>query len=157
MIIQRKKYLDMLISGEGNNLVKIVTGVRWCGKSFLLCKLFRNYLTEKSVDEQHIIELSWWPSQQKTPQSWNFAGIYWFTSSEWQKNDIHNSWRSSVGTGFCWGAFKSPAYAFCWCVCFWKQFKVSVKRCCYRIQRQRRRNPCISAFLFRVLFSSWRW
>lgn len=57
MIIQRKKYLDMLISGEGNNLVKIVTGVRRCGKSFLLFKLFRNYLTEKGVDEQHIIEL----------------------------------------------------------------------------------------------------
>ena len=58
MIIQRKKYLDMLISGEGNNLVKIVTGVRRCGKSFLLFILFRNYLTEKGVDEQHIIELS---------------------------------------------------------------------------------------------------
>ena len=58
MIIQRKKYLDMLISGEGNNIVKIVTGVRRCGKSFLLFKLFRNYLTEKGVDEQHIIELS---------------------------------------------------------------------------------------------------
>ena len=48
----------MLISGEGNNLVKIVTGVRRCGKSFLLFKLFRNYLIEKGVDEQHIIELS---------------------------------------------------------------------------------------------------
>lgn len=48
----------MLISGEENNLVKIVTGVRRCGKSFLLFKLFRNYLTEKGVDEQHIIELS---------------------------------------------------------------------------------------------------
>ena len=48
----------MLISGEGNNLVKIVTGVRRCGKSFLLFKLFRNYLTEKGVDEQHIIEFS---------------------------------------------------------------------------------------------------
>ena len=48
----------MLISGEGNNLVKIVTGVQRCGKSFLLFKLFRNYLTEKGVDEQHIIELS---------------------------------------------------------------------------------------------------
>ena len=55
---KKKKYLDMLISGEGNNLVKIVTGVRRCGKSFLLFKLFRNYLTEKGVDEQHIIELS---------------------------------------------------------------------------------------------------
>lgn len=58
MIIQRKKYLDMLISGERNNLVKIVTGVRRSGKSFLLFKLFHDYLIEKGVDENHIIELS---------------------------------------------------------------------------------------------------
>ena len=48
----------MLISGEGNNLVKIVTGIRRSGKSFLLFKLFHNYLIEKGVDENHIIELS---------------------------------------------------------------------------------------------------
>ncbi len=58
MIIQRTKYLDMLVSGIGNNLVKIVTGVRRCGKSFLLFKLFYNYLTESGVEENHIIELS---------------------------------------------------------------------------------------------------
>ena len=58
MIIQRTKYLDMLVSGIGNNLVKIVTGVRRCGKSFLLFKLFHNYLTESGVEENHIIELS---------------------------------------------------------------------------------------------------
>jgi len=48
----------MLISGEGNNLVKIITGIRRSGKSFLLFKLFHNYLIEKEVDEKHIIELS---------------------------------------------------------------------------------------------------
>lgn len=58
MIIQRKKYLDMLISGEGNGLVKIVTGMRRCGKSFLLFRLFHDYLIKKSVQENHIIELS---------------------------------------------------------------------------------------------------
>lgn len=58
MIIQRKKYLDMLISGEKNNLVKIVTGIRRSGKSFLLFKLFHSYLIEKGVDEKHIIALS---------------------------------------------------------------------------------------------------
>ena len=58
MIIQRTKYLDMLVSGIGNNLVKIVTGVRRCGKSFLLFKLFHNYLTESGVEENHIIEFS---------------------------------------------------------------------------------------------------
>ena len=44
MLIQRKKHLDMLISGEGNNLVKIITGIRRSGNSFLLFKLFHNYL-----------------------------------------------------------------------------------------------------------------
>ena len=58
MIIQRKKYLDMLISGEGNGLVKIVTGIRRCGKSFLLFRLFHDYLIKKGVKENHIIELS---------------------------------------------------------------------------------------------------
>ena len=48
----------MLVSGIGNNLVKIVTGVRRCGKSFLLFKLFHNYLTESGVEENHIIGLS---------------------------------------------------------------------------------------------------
>ena len=36
MIFERKKYLDELIAGRGNGLVKIITGVRRCGKSFLL-------------------------------------------------------------------------------------------------------------------------
>lgn len=58
MVIQRKKYLDMLISGEGNGLVKIVTGIRRCGKSFLLFRLFHDYLIKKGVQENHIIELS---------------------------------------------------------------------------------------------------
>ena len=48
----------MLISGEKNNLVKIVTGIRRSGKSFLLFKLFHSYLIEKGVDEKHIIALS---------------------------------------------------------------------------------------------------
>lgn len=58
MIIPRKKYLDMLIAGEGNGLVKIVTGGRRCGKSFLLFTLFHQYLIDKGVDKKHIIELS---------------------------------------------------------------------------------------------------
>ncbi len=53
MIIQRKKYLDSLISGQGNNLVKIVTGVRRCGKSFYLLQflisLKENFLVYSSI------------------------------------------------------------------------------------------------------------
>ena len=58
MIFQRKKYLDRLIAGQGNGLVKIVTGGRRCGKSFLLLNLFHSYLTSQGISEDHIIELS---------------------------------------------------------------------------------------------------
>ena len=55
---QRQKYLDKLVESQGNGLVKIVTGGRRCGKSFLLFDIFHRYLTEHDVDENHIVELS---------------------------------------------------------------------------------------------------
>ena len=58
MIFQRQQYLDALIAGIGNGLVKIVTGGRRCGKSFLLFTIFHNYLLEQGVNADHIIELS---------------------------------------------------------------------------------------------------
>ena len=58
MIIKRDKYLQMLIDSQGNGLVKIVTGGRRCGKSFLLFRIFHNYLMSQGVDESHITELS---------------------------------------------------------------------------------------------------
>lgn len=58
MIIERQEYLDRLIAGQGNGLVKIVTGGRRCGKSFLLFKLFHDYLESVGVDGEHLTELS---------------------------------------------------------------------------------------------------
>ena len=46
MIFERKKYLNELIAGRGNGLVKIITGVRRCGKSFLLFDIWHNWLLE---------------------------------------------------------------------------------------------------------------
>ena len=43
MIFERKKYLQELISSKGNGMIKVVTGIRRCGKSFLLFNLYRNY------------------------------------------------------------------------------------------------------------------
>ena len=57
MIIERKKYLDELIAGRGNGLVKIITGVRRCGKSFLLFDIWHNWLLEHGVTNSHIIEI----------------------------------------------------------------------------------------------------
>ncbi len=58
MRIQRDTYLNQLIAGQRNGLIKIVTGVRRCGKSYLLFTLFHDYLTGQGVAEDHIIEVS---------------------------------------------------------------------------------------------------
>ncbi len=58
MEIKRDVYLDRLIRREKNGLIKVVTGVRRCGKSYLLFNLFHNYLLGKGVQENHIIEIA---------------------------------------------------------------------------------------------------
>ena len=58
MEIKRDVYLNKLKRKENNGLIKVITGVRRCGKSFLLFNLFHNYLTQKGVDEDHIIEIA---------------------------------------------------------------------------------------------------
>ena len=58
MEIQREIYLDRLIRRKKNGLVKIVTGVRRCGKSYLLFNLFHNHLLDEGVKEDHIIEIA---------------------------------------------------------------------------------------------------
>ena len=55
--IKRDVYLDKLISRKENGLIKIITGIRRCGKSYLLDPLFRNYLIESGIREDHIIKL----------------------------------------------------------------------------------------------------
>lgn len=57
MVFERKSYLQQLIDSRGNGMVKIVTGIRRCGKSYLLCNLFHNWLTEHGTAEDHIIQL----------------------------------------------------------------------------------------------------
>lgn len=57
MVIERTRYLNMLINKRKNGRVKIVTGIRRCGKSFLLFELYHKYLLSEGVSEQEIIEL----------------------------------------------------------------------------------------------------
>lgn len=58
MEFNRNLYLQKLISADGNGMIKIVTGIRRCGKSFLLFNIFRNYLISQGVSEDHIIGLA---------------------------------------------------------------------------------------------------
>lgn len=53
--IGRNKYLNELISLRNNGMIKVITGMRRCGKSFLLFELFTSYLKESGVDSDHII------------------------------------------------------------------------------------------------------
>lgn len=58
MIIRRDKYINELIGWKHTSLIKIVTGIRRCGKSFLLFNLFHQHLVETGTDEKHIIEIA---------------------------------------------------------------------------------------------------
>ena len=58
MEIKRDYYLNELIDRIDNQLIKIVTGIRRCGKSYLLNVIFKNYLVEQGIDQEHIIQLS---------------------------------------------------------------------------------------------------
>lgn len=58
MFFNRNLYLQKLISADGNGMIKIVTGIRRCGKSFLLFDIFRTYLLSHGVAEDHIVGLA---------------------------------------------------------------------------------------------------
>lgn len=58
MEIKRDMYLNKLIRHKGNGMVKIITGVRRCGKSYLLFKLFRDHLIDSGVAQDHIISIA---------------------------------------------------------------------------------------------------
>ena len=58
MDIRRDIYLNKLISKMHNGLIKVVTGMRRCGKSYLLFNLFKEYLVNEGVNENHIIEIA---------------------------------------------------------------------------------------------------
>ena len=57
MNIKRDKYLNDLINRMHNGMIKVVTGIRRCGKSYLIFTIFKNYLLEQGVDEKHIISI----------------------------------------------------------------------------------------------------
>ncbi len=52
-MIARNEYLNQLIAKKNNGMVKIITGIRRCGKSYLLNPIFKNYLTDIGVDEKY--------------------------------------------------------------------------------------------------------
>ncbi len=58
MKIERPQYLTQLIDSKNNGMVKVITGIRRCGKSYLLFTLFKEHLLKSGVTEDHIIEIA---------------------------------------------------------------------------------------------------
>ena len=58
MRIERTTYLNQLIESQDNGLIKIITGIRRCGKSYLLFNIFYDYLISKGIDNEHIIKIA---------------------------------------------------------------------------------------------------
>lgn len=58
MEIKRDRYLNLLISKKHNELIKVITGMRRCGKSYLLFTLFKDYLLSEGIEKNHIIEIA---------------------------------------------------------------------------------------------------
>lgn len=58
MEIERNIYLEQLILRKNNGMIKVITGIRRCGKSFLLFNIFKKYLMGNGVNEDHIIEIA---------------------------------------------------------------------------------------------------
>ena len=57
MEIKRERYLKALVERMHNGMIKVVTGIRRCGKSYLIFKIFRDYLLAQGIDEKHIITI----------------------------------------------------------------------------------------------------
>lgn len=58
MEIEGNVYLGQLILRKNNGMIKVITGIRRCGKSYLLFNIFKKYLMENGVNEDHIIEIA---------------------------------------------------------------------------------------------------
>lgn len=56
-MIKRERYLNALIDRMNNGMIKVLTGIKRCGKSFLLFNIFYNYLLEHGINDNHIIKI----------------------------------------------------------------------------------------------------
>ena len=87
MKIQRDIYLKQLVDGMGNDMVKVVTGLRRCGKTYLLTTLFHEYLLSRGISEDHIIELAldvWANRELRKPDA-----LFGYVNARLTGNGVH--------------------------------------------------------------------
>ena len=94
MEIKRERYMNQLISHMHNGLIKVVTGIRRSGKTYLLFRLFYNYLLKSGVASDHIIRLSLDDISNKKYR--DAIALYEFIKSSIKDNDMHYVLRDEV-------------------------------------------------------------
>ncbi len=85
--IERQKYLDELISLKENGMIKVITGMRRCGKSYLLFEIFSSYLESNGVKADHIIKIDL--EDHKNRSLRNPDNIYEYVESRIVDSDIY--------------------------------------------------------------------
>ena len=96
MEIKRDYYLNKLIAQKHNGLIKVITGMRRCGKSYLLFYIFKTHLLESGVPAGHIIEIAFDPYENKKLRDPEVLYSYVKEKSLMVKSSI-----------FCWTRFSS--------------------------------------------------
>lgn len=87
MEISRDIYLNALISMKHTSFIKIVTGIRRCGKSYLLFKLFYDYLKQQNIDDTHIVMVDLDSYENRGLR--NPDALYEYLQSRLSDNDMH--------------------------------------------------------------------
>ena len=87
MMIKRDIYLNRLIERQNNGMIKVITGIRRCGKSFLLFQIFKEYLLENGIKADHIIEIALDGIEMENLR--NPMNCYKFIKEKLKDNDIY--------------------------------------------------------------------
>ncbi len=85
--IERTKYLNELVSLRNNGMIKVITGMRRCGKSYLLFEIFTSYLKSKGVKEDHIISVNFEDFKNRAMR--NPENLYAYVESRIIDNDMY--------------------------------------------------------------------
>ncbi len=87
MMIQRNKYLNELVSLQGNGMIKVITGMRRCGKSYLLFNIFVSYLEEQGIAPEQIIKVNLEDFKHRALR--NPDNMYAYVESQIKDDRIH--------------------------------------------------------------------
>ena len=134
MQIQRDFYLQQLIDGKQNGLIKIITGIRRCGKSYLLFTLFYQYLKNIGVTEDHIIKIALDDIESADLRA--PLALYKYIKAKMVDDDLYYILLDEIQLVARFEeVLNSLAHGQCGRLCNGKQLKISFKRYYYRVSR----------------------